>query len=488
MSSEKKIDENLIVKPQNDKIRFELSRILRFILVTSFILLNITFSADVGVIATSKFLIQKDLKFNEKEFAIFNSITSTGRILATFVYMGLMIYDNRKILTLTTLLGSIGIFFSFKFTSNKYILYSVRFLLGFTRNFFQIYVPVYVDQFGVKPLKTIMMSICNITSPLGRAVGFSIGSFLGEERWRTSFSVIGWILLAFWIIFLLSPINYFSGGANFVGYYTKNKDGNDEKLVSKRENNERYGDSIFEVGEIKVKKGGFDFKEMLGILKNPSFMFATFTRASVSFIFDISHLFIKDYVRMGLKVKDEENLKYYYSLASIVGPSIGGAIGGFIVTLVGGYEHKNSAKMISLFSFATLLTVPFVCFTDTLLKFSLSLFMYYVTAYMFYPIITGYTVNSLPPKQKGTGYSFTILACTICGNFPGPLYYGTINDLYKAENPRLAWRCSFFYYIVGFTLLQFSCYYRYKFLEKKAEEDKKAKEEQEMQQIENIPK
>ncbi len=486
--SESKKEELLVIdeKKEEEKERFELSRILRFALVSSFILLNITFSADVGVIASSKFKLQSDLNFNDKEFATFNSITSTGRILGTFIYMGLLTRDNRKLLTSVCLLASCGLFFSFLFTSQKFVLYGIRFLLGLSRNFFQIYVPVYVDQFGVKPLKTIMISISNITSPLGRALGFAIGTALGESRWRYSFSVVGLILLSLAILIILSPPRYFSAGATFAGYYIKDENDKNGRLVSKREGegNVRYGDSVFEVGEVKMKKkGGLDLNDLVDILKNPTFMFSTFTRASVSFIFDISHLFIKDYVQNGLGETNQLLLLSYYSLASGIGPSVGGAIGGLIVTHVGGYEHKNSCKVISIFSFCTLITTYFLCFTDRLFTFCLSLFSFYATAYMFYPIITGYAVNSLNSKQKGTGYSFTILICTVCGNFPGPLYYGIINDKFKKTNPRLAWRCSIFYYIVGFTLLQFACYFRYKDLAKKEEEDKK-KDEEEMKDIE----
>ena len=473
----------LVENKEEDKERFELSRILRFALVSSFILLNITFSADVGVIASSKFKLQKDLSFNDKEFATFNSITSTGRILGTFIYMGLLTRDNRKLLTSVCLLASCALFFSFMFTSHKFILFGVRFLLGLSRNFFQIYVPVYVDQFGVKPLKTLMISISNITSPLGRALGFAIGTALGESRWRYSFAVVGLILLSLAILIICSPSRYFSAGATFKGYYLKEGEGK-SKLVVNKEENKRYGDSVFEVGEIKMKKkGGIDIDDLFAILKNPTFMFSTFTRASVSFIFDISHLFIKDYVQNGLGETNQILLLSYYSIASGVGPSVGGAIGGLIITKVGGYEHKNSCKMISIFSVLTFITTFFLCFTDKLLTFCISLFAFYATAYMFYPIITGYAVNSLNAKQKGTGYSFTILICTVCGNFPGPLYYGIINDRFKATNPRLAWRCSIFYYIVGFTLLQFACYYRYRDLAKKEEEDKK-KDEEEMKEIE----
>jgi len=483
MSEENNTNKENLVENSEEQT-YELSRILRFILVSSFILLNITYSADVGVIASSKFKLQSDLNFNDKEFATFNSITSTGRILGTFVYMVLLTRDNRKLLTLITLLSSCAIFFSFLFTSQKFVLFGIRFLLGLTRNFFQIYVPVYVDQFGVKPLKTIMISICNITSPLGRTLGFAIGTALGEIRWRYSFSCVGLILLFLAIIIMFSPQRYFAAAAEFKGYYIKNLDNSKLTLVPSRDDkNKKYSDSVFGTGKIKMKKGGLDFDELLGILKNPTFMFSTFTRASVSFIFDITHLFIKDYVQKGLGETNQILLLSYYSIASGIGPWVGGAVGGSIVTYVGGYEHKNSARILSVFSVCTLITTYFLCFTNTLLTFSISLFAFYSTAYMFYPIITGYAVNCLNAKQKGTGYSFTILICTICGNFPGPLYYGIINDKFKETNPRMAWRCSIFYYVVGFTLLQFACYYRYQDLKKKEEETGK-KQEEEMKDIE----
>ena len=63
----------------------------------------------------------------------------------------------------------------------------------------------------------------------------------------------------------------------------------------------RFVDSVFEVGEVKMKKKGeLDLNDLVEILKNLPFMFSAFIRASVSFIFDISHLFIKDYVQNGL--------------------------------------------------------------------------------------------------------------------------------------------------------------------------------------------
>ena len=63
------------------------------------------------------------------------------------------------------------------------------------------------------------------------------------------------------------------------------------------------------------KKGGIDKNQLLGILKNPTFI-----------IFDITHLFIKDYVQKGLGETNQILLLSYYSIASGFGPSIGGQL------------------------------------------------------------------------------------------------------------------------------------------------------------------
>ena len=102
MSEEKK-NEPLV--ENSEEKTYELSRVLRFILVSSFILLNITYSADVGVIASSKFKLQSDLNFNDKEFATFNSITSIGRKNFRYFYIyGIINSRQQKIINFSNLI------------------------------------------------------------------------------------------------------------------------------------------------------------------------------------------------------------------------------------------------------------------------------------------------------------------------------------------------------------------------------------------------
>ena len=110
-------DEKLLEKEIQQPV--VLSRTLRLIIAIGFILINIIFSADVGVIASSKKELQDALDFNEKEFGTFTSVTSAGRIFGTFIYMGLLALDIRKALTICCLTMSILEFASFMIIKNK---------------------------------------------------------------------------------------------------------------------------------------------------------------------------------------------------------------------------------------------------------------------------------------------------------------------------------------------------------------------------------
>lgn len=451
---------------EGNKKYLELSRIVRFIVSVDLIIISIILSGDSGVIASSKNELQTSLNFNDKEFGIFSGITSTGRITGTFVFMALLVFDFRKLLTITCLFLCIIFFSSFMIIENKFLLFIIRFMLGFSRSYFQVYTSVYHDQFGIKKLKTFLISIGNITSPLGRTLGFSIGTFNGPNNWQKSFFIVSILLLAVTILLIFIPSIYFSGKAAFYGYK------NSENILVKDSIN-RKGDSIFEMGEVKMKKKEIIWSEFFAILKNKTFLFTTLTKTNLYFVLDISHLFIRDYVNNGLKFNDTKQILYYYGLASVIGPSLGGFIGGSIITKVGGYENKNSCCYLQLFSFLALLVAIWVIFVNNVYYFFLSLFLFYVTVYMFYPIFTGYTISSLSVKQKGTGYSFSILFCTFLGNLPGPLFYGALNDAYKNVLPKLAWGCSIGLYSIGFIFSQIACRYRYKDLEKIEEENKK---------------
>ena len=198
----------------------------------------------------------------------------------------------------------------------------------------------------------------------------------------------------------------------FVGY----DDG--ERLV--KVSSGRTGNSVFEdtgvIASKKKAKGG----SMLAILKSGAYIFSTYTRANLLFIFQVIHLFITDYANNGLKVDDTKILLKYYGSASVFGPILGGSFGGLVSTRLGGYEDKKSVWVCIGFGLLTLGAVFPLAFARDIYIFSISLFCFFFCASAILPTIVGYIISSVPKEHKGAGSSLNMLITTLCGNLPGP--------------------------------------------------------------------
>ena len=458
-------EEKLVEKQTKSENTVKLSRALRLLIFVGFVCLSIVMSGDNGVVSSSSKMIKKDLNLTDAQYGIFGSLPSTGRIFGSVLFMGLLATDNRKLLTVCALGINASAFFVYLLTSNKYILLGVRFTIGTVRVFPHIYIPVWVDQFGIKSLKTLMMTVINVTSPLGQVFGYSIGTFQPPERWRYSFCLVGILIWSLGLIIILSPSTYFSAKYMFVGY----DDG--ERLVKVA--NQRTGNSVFEntgvIASKKKAKGG----SMLAILKSGAYIFSAYTRANLLFIFQVIHLFITDYANNGLKVDDTKILLKYYGSASVFGPTLGGSFGGLVSTRLGGYEDKKSVWACIGFGLLTLAAVFPLAFAKNIYIFSISLFCFFFCASAILPTIVGYIISSVPKEHKGAGSSLNMLITTLCGNLPGPIVYGFINDKMKATDPTFAWKCVMFYFCAGFTSIVLACLFRYNDLSKDKSNEKK---------------
>ena len=319
--------ENLL----NDKPHEQFSRIARLCIFIIFISLSIVMSGDNGVLSSSKKQVRRDLKLDEKGYGFFGSFASAGRMMGSCLFMGLLQTDRRKFLTIVCIFINGSAFFMYSLTFNRWILYFVRLLIGSVRIYPHIYIPVWVDQFGIKKLKTMMMTIINITSPLGQTVGYVLGSINEPDKWYLNYMIVGALILAFGSVLLIFPEKYFSAKYNFLGYQKREKDGfiketSDWKLTS-----------FFENGEMKIKTK--QQGSMLAILKKPVYYLSAFVKANCLFCFQVIHLNITSYVIDDLKMpEDEKNTKFLplYGSASVFRPFTGGMFEGVCVSFVWG--------------------------------------------------------------------------------------------------------------------------------------------------------
>ena len=166
----------------------------------------------------------------------------------------------------------------------------------------------------------------------------------------------------------------------FVGY----DDG--ERLV--KVSSGRTGNSVFEdtgvIASKKKAKGG----SMLAILKSGAYIFSTYTRANLLFIFQVIS-------------------------ASVFGPTLGGSFGGLVSTRLGGYEDKKSVWVCIGFGLLTLGAVFPLAFAQDIYIFSISLFCFFFCASAILPTIVGYIISSVPKEHKGAGSSLNMLITTL---------------------------------------------------------------------------
>ena len=156
--------------------------------------------------------------------------------------------------------------------------------------------------------------------------------------------------------------------------------------------------------------------------------------------------------------------------------------GGFLVSLVGGYENKRSALFLAGFAVVTLLSSFIDIFSNNAVLLCIGLFLFFFSASALLPIIGGYIVSSIPREHKGGGSSLNFLITNLLGNLPGPILYGFLKDNFKDTNPRLPWKIIIHMFTFWFFAVFWSAYFRYHDLAK-IDEEKKLKGEEELKDI-----
>ena len=144
----------------------------RFYVFLLLALTNILLNMDHGTIPAASNEIMEELKVEEAILGTFGSLVYLGNLIGAFLLIKLIDSTNRKKLSIISTLLNAAFVYSFIRVKNIYYLFFCRVIIGIMQSYICIYFPVWIDQFGMRKWKTIMMSIFNITSPLGVVLGF----------------------------------------------------------------------------------------------------------------------------------------------------------------------------------------------------------------------------------------------------------------------------------------------------------------------------
>lgn len=434
----------------------QFSRKTRFYIYAIYICLLVFINGDNGVLFSSKKYLSKDLGLDEISYGFFCSFYLVGRIFGTFIFKNFVENNKGKFLPIITTFINGSALFIFYFTFNKYILFGVRFLIGFIQIFSHFYFPYWIDHFGIKRFKSIMMLILDITTPLGRTLGYIFGTINSPDKWYFNYIILGSIILFFNFLLLLAPGKYFSMEYHFKGY---KKEGIYE-FEKSTEDLDKI--SYFEKTGIKIKKRSKG--SMIEILKKPLYCLSILAKANCLLLFQVIHSNITSYAFDDLKIPDQEKFTKFlplYSAACLIGQTPGSLFGGFLVANAGGFDNKKTSLILVGFAIIALFSSFIVIYSNSIILLCFGIFLLVFFVFALLVIISGYIARSIPIQHKGAGSTLNSLISSILGSVSGSILFGFLENHFKETNPKLAWKLSIHTFIFGFSCILGSAWIKY---------------------------
>ena len=473
------------------KVDVILKRNIRWIIMIIHLLINIIIAMDTGLFTSASTKIKENLEIDDKKFGLFGSLNHFGRIFGTILFMFIFNYFNRKNLLIISFFIICFSIFCFTITEKTIILFIARIINGFFASFGFMYFPIWIDQFGIQNKKTLMMSILQIAFPIGMIIGYSINTILGSEKWKITFLIetISLFICNLFIIFI--PKKYYSKKLCFKQHFNgmeqirkmkrikfRKKSTQDLKINLMNKNNYSNPNtkktkksidinrtSLFSENNLdKIKNDDiFTFKKKIKfILSNKLFIFTILYKSINQFILSGLTFWLTDYLENILNEKNSFQRLYVYIESIVIGPIIGIAFGGFIGSLTGGYEKKNSVLAIFILQSIAIVFSIFVPLVDNINFFALYLALFNAFMSSVIPVNTGLILWTLPKNLKGFGNGIGNLITTIIGKFPSPFLYGYIQYSFNEYNKKIGMHFLMKFSFIGEVCLLFATYFRFK--------------------------
>jgi MFS family permease len=474
------------------KVDVILKRDIRWTIMIIYLLISIIISMDTGLFTSASTLIKETLKIDDKKFGLFGSCIHFGRIFGTIIFMFIFnIFNRKNLLIISFFINCISIF-CFTITDNIIILFISRIINGFCTSFGIIYFPIWIDQFGIQNKKTLMMSLLQMAFPIGMILGYTTNTILGSKKWKITLLIETISLFIFNLFIIFIPKKYYSKKLCFKQHFDgvekikqmkkikiRKKSNQDSKLTnnykkkysndineSNNKNNiEINRNSLFSQNNLDNKKNDdiFSFKKKIKFIITNKIYICTILYKSINqFILSGLTFWLTDYLENILEEKNSFQRLYIYIEAIVIGPIIGIAIGGFLGSMTGGYEKKNSVLAIFILQAISSFFSIFVPLVNNINLFSLYLTLFNLFMSSVIPVNTGLILWTLPKNLKGFGNGVGNLITTIIGKFPSPLLYGYIQYIFNDYNKRIGMHFLMKISFLGEICLAFATLFRFK--------------------------
>ena len=431
---------------------------LYFIMVTMEGMVNVS----SGLLSSATKEVKKSLNMNDAKFGSFGTANSLGRIISSTLFGMFNQVISRKWST-TLSVGFHALFLlCFQITNNANILIFVRGLQGLTQMPQAIYIPVWIDQFGIRKYRTVQITSLQLFMTTGKCIGYFLNMFFGLENWKKGFFIEAMYLLFCSFCCLISSEDYFSRTL----------------YRPDTEDNERITCTVYEEKQEKsnknVKKNNFLYD--LKILSCHSlYLISMLCRCILHGLNTCLHFWLADFMRNVIHEKNQLKITICYSIICFTGPLFGILANLVLKPWIGNYEsRKASWPLVFLQLTASIFAVSIGFMKSTLtVSFATILFLMFNSSAL--PLLQGILISCVDKSLSATGFAIANILTQVLTSGTTPLLYGIINDRYKEQYPSLAMISIMSLQFIAVPFLAALAILRNK---KFDEEEKKKKEEQ----------
>ena len=435
-----------------------------------FLLSNLFLNYDTGVIPASLIEITKEIHLDYSEQALIGSLVYLGLSFSSlFVSLIFSRYSPSKVCSIILLLNLISCFV-FSFSSNKIILFSMRFMMGATEAFIVIYGPVWVNNYSPFEYSTTWMGILHSCTALGVILGYVAASiiinfFNDKLTWRFAIQIQGFVEIFFSLFFWFERDDYINVDmrktipANEIELDNRDfnfrlSNASPSATPSKVRSSKKFDPRI---DSIELGNLGRYFLQTKIVLTTPLYVSITLGMCAIYFIVTGIQFWMTKYL---IEILDLEPLlvNIIFSAISITAPLSGVLVGGTISDKYGGYKGKNVIKAIKmiiafgLVSFAFAFPMGFL-FQFVYLCILLWTFLFFGAAII--PIGTGIMISSVQKDCQATSSSISQLIFNLLGYFFSPMLTGYIMDRFIDKRQGFIWGMRVVFWWVIFSLIFF---------------------------------
>ncbi|CAG9312784.1 unnamed protein product [Blepharisma stoltei] len=409
------------------------SRLTHALFCSSILILNF----DTGIVPASLFKITQEIDMTFQQQAAIGSLVFLGICVGSLVVTSVFQqFSAQKILSCVMLLNAIsaGVF---SVSSNLYILYITRFIMGFTKSFFVIYGPVWVNEFSPPESCTKWLAALQASSTLGIIIGYVMAGVIinilyDYGTWRTAIQIQ--------VVFLIPLLLWLRAT------YYKNIDIIDTTDFRKTTTLVSPGDrptgesKFVRMDTVNISHLSSYMQQLKMLFSNSLFIFITLSLCSLCFVVTGIQYWITLYLIQVLNSNPAE-VVLLFSIICTTGPMSGVMFGGWLSDHMGGYKGENlitAVELCVIFSlFASVFSIS-IGFVGTLNYVCPLLWIMMFFGGALFPTATGININSLSREYQSSASSFSQLAFNL-GSYFAPVISATVMDYYEDPIEGLRW-------------------------------------------------